>query len=107
MLSVPRYCNQDKSRLRIFGQSDQAYYIFSSQRKFRILVEGEMSKSREMQVGIPQSSFLSATLCGMYINDPPPQTPGVYLALFAVDTFVYATDHKECFVLRKLQRGLN
>jgi hypothetical protein len=36
-----------------------------------------------------------------------PQTPGVNLALFADDTCLYATEHKEDYVLRKLQRGLN
>jgi hypothetical protein len=38
---------------------------------------------------------------------PPPQTPGAYLALFADDTCLYATDRKEGFVVRKLQRGLS
>jgi hypothetical protein len=36
----------------------------------------------------------------------PPSTHGVHLALLADDTCLYATDRKECFVLRKLQRGL-
>jgi hypothetical protein len=42
----------------------------------------------------------------MYINDSP-QTPSVYLALFADDTCKYATDRKEACVLRKLQCGLS
>jgi hypothetical protein len=42
----------------------------------------------------------------IYINDTP-QTPGVYLGLFADDTCIYATDRKESYVLRKLQRGLS
>jgi hypothetical protein len=42
----------------------------------------------------------------MYINDAP-QTTGVYLALFADDACLYATDRKEGFVVRKLQRGLS
>jgi hypothetical protein len=36
-----------------------------------------------------------------------PQTPGVYLGLFPADTCIYATHCKECYVLRKLQRGLS
>jgi hypothetical protein len=36
-----------------------------------------------------------------------PQTPGVNLGLFADDTCLYATDRKEGYVLRKIQRGLN
>jgi hypothetical protein len=41
-----------------------------------------------------------------FINDAP-QTHGVYLALFADDTCLYATDRKEGFIVRKLQRGLS
>jgi hypothetical protein len=58
-----------------------------------------------MQAGVPQGSVLSPTLYNMYINDAP-QTHGVYLALFADDTCLYATDRKEGFV-SKLQRGLS
>jgi retron-type reverse transcriptase len=79
-----------------------------SQRKFRVSVEGEMSTPREMRAGVPQGSVLFPTLHNMYINDaPPPQTTGVYVALFTDDTCLYATDRKEGFVVRKLQRGLS
>jgi hypothetical protein len=37
----------------------------------------------------------------------PPQTLYVHLALLAGDTFVYAKDRKEGFVVRKLQLGLS
>jgi hypothetical protein len=40
------------------------------------------------------------------INDIP-QTAGVNLALFMDDTCLYATEHNEGYVLRKLQRVLN
>jgi hypothetical protein len=61
---------------------------------------------REMQAGVPQGSVLSPTLYFLYINDTP-QTIGVNLGLFADDTCLYATERKEGYVLRKLQRGLN
>jgi hypothetical protein len=35
------------------------------------------------------------------------QTPGVYLGLYADDICIYATYHKEGYVLRKLQWGLS
>jgi hypothetical protein len=79
---------------------------FLSQCKYSVLVEGKMSTPREMRTGVLQDSVLSPTLYIMYINDAP-QTPGVYLALFADDTCLYATDRKEGFVVRKLQRGLS
>jgi hypothetical protein len=79
---------------------------FLSKRKFRVSVEGEMSTPRVMKVGVPQGSVLSPTLLNMYINDAP-QTRGVHLAFFVDDICLYATDRKERFVFRKLQRGLN
>jgi hypothetical protein len=58
-----------------------------------------------MQAGVPQGSVLSLTLNNFYINDTP-QTLGLNFALFA-DNCLYATDRKEGYVLRKIQRGLN
>jgi hypothetical protein len=55
-----------------------------------------------MQTGVPQGSILPHTLYNIYINDTP-HTSGVYLALFADDTCLYATERKE----GKLQRGLD
>jgi hypothetical protein len=79
---------------------------FLSRRKFRVWVEGELSTPRDIQAGVPQGSVLSLTLYSLYINDTP-QMPGVYLGIFADGTCTYATDHKEGYVLRKLQRGLS
>jgi hypothetical protein len=59
-----------------------------------------------MQAGVPQGSVLCPTLYNLYINDTP-QTTGVSLALFADDTCLYATDRKEGYVLKKIQRGLD
>jgi hypothetical protein len=79
---------------------------FPSQRKFRVLMEGEMSTPRVMQARVPQDSVLSPTLFNMYINDAP-QTHGVNLVFFEDGTSVYATDRKESFVIRKLKRDLS
>jgi hypothetical protein len=79
---------------------------YLTNRKFKVSVEGELSTPREIRAGVSQGSVLAPTLYSLYINDTP-RTPGVHLALFADDTCMYATDRKECYVLRKLQRGLN
>jgi hypothetical protein len=71
---------------------------FLSNRKFRVIVEGELSMPRDIQVGMPQGSVLAPILCSLCIDDTP-QIPGVYLVL-------YTTDRKEGYVPRKLQRGL-
>jgi hypothetical protein len=78
---------------------------FLSHRKFRVTVEGENSTQRVMQAGVPHVSFLSPTLFNIYIKYHP-QTRGVHLALFR-DTCLYATDRKEGFIVRILQRGLS
>jgi hypothetical protein len=79
---------------------------FLSQRKFRVSVEGELSTPRYMQARVPQGSVLSPTLYNLYINDTS-KTPSVNLALFADDNCLFATDRKEGYVLKKIQRGLN
>jgi hypothetical protein len=81
--------------------------FFLSERKFTVPARGEMSTPREIQADATQGSVLSSILYSMYINDNPPRTPGVYLALFADDTCMYIMDRKVSYVLRKLQRGLN
>jgi hypothetical protein len=79
---------------------------FLSQSKFSASVDGEVSAPREMRAGVPQGSVPSPPLYNMYISDGP-QTPGVHLALFSGETYLHATDRKEGFVVRKIQRGLS
>jgi hypothetical protein len=65
-----------------------------------------MSTPRCMQAVVPQGSVLSSTLHSLYINDIP-QAIGVNLALFAEDPSLYATESKECYVLRNVRRGIS
>jgi hypothetical protein len=61
---------------------------------------------KQANVSIKDSCYKSPTLFNMYINDTP-QAIGDHLALFADDTCLYATEHKEGYVIRKLQHGIN
>jgi hypothetical protein len=79
---------------------------FLSERKFSVTVEGEISMPRDMRAGVPHGSVLFPTLYNVYINDAP-HISGVHVALFAENTCLYATDRKEGFVVRNLQRGLS
>jgi hypothetical protein len=58
-----------------------------------------------MKAGVAQNSVLSPTLYNLYVNDTH-QTIGVNFALFADDACLHATERKEGYGLRKLQRGL-
>jgi hypothetical protein len=91
------------SKLNFSTRMTNLINSFLLQRKFRVFVEGEKSTPWCMKA---QGSVLSPTLYNLYINDTP-QTIGVNLALFADDTCLYATERKEGYVLRKVQRGLN
>jgi hypothetical protein len=68
------------------------------------MAEGELSTPRDIQAEVSQGSVLTPTLYGSYVNGIP-EILEVHLALFADDTCRYTTDHKEGYVLRKLQHG--
>jgi hypothetical protein len=59
-----------------------------------------------MQAEVPQGSVLSPAQYNLYINDTP-QTPGLILTLFVDNTYLYATDRKEGYILRKIRRRLD
>jgi hypothetical protein len=90
------------SELKILSSLVKLISSFLSPRKFRVSVEVEISTPRDIQAGVPQGSVLSPSLYSPYLNYTP-KTPGVYLGLFADDTCIYAIDHKERYILRKLQ----
>jgi hypothetical protein len=79
---------------------------FLTHRKFRVSIEGDLSAPRYMEAGVPQGSVLSPILYNLYTNDTP-QATNLHLALFADDTYLYATVRKEGYIVRKLQRGLD
>jgi hypothetical protein len=74
-------------------------------RKFKILGEGEFSTSRKIVVGVRQGSVLAPILYSLYINDDP-AAPGTHLVLLVDDTCIYMTEKHERRVFCKLQRGL-
>jgi hypothetical protein len=55
------------SKLEFSASPFKLFNSFLSQRKFRISVEGEISRPREMQAEMPQDYVLSPTLYSMYI----------------------------------------
>jgi hypothetical protein len=74
-------------------------------RKFKVSVEGKLSSHRKVAARVPQGSVLAPVLYSLYINDAS-AVPGIYLALFADNTCIYATEKHKRRVLNKLQHGL-
>jgi hypothetical protein len=69
------------------GFSTSATKIISSfltERKFKVLVEGEFSTPRKLAARVLQDSALSPIFCTSHINDAS-AAPGTHLALFADD----------------------
>lgn len=53
-----------------------------------------------MQAEIPQAFYNIYVMNTLYI-------PGSHLGPFAIDIYIYATDHKRNYVFRKLQRDVS
>jgi hypothetical protein len=79
---------------------------FLSQRTFGVLVKGEMTTPRYIHARghtVPSCPpRCTVYICKWYAAN----AWRLYLGLFADDTCIYATDHKEGYV-RKLQQGLS
>jgi hypothetical protein len=89
------------SQLQFLGSIIKCIISFLSNRKFRVLVQGEMSMPCEIQAGAPQGSVLSPYPVQLVYK----WTRGIHQALFADNTCIYTTDCKG-YVLKKLQHGL-
>jgi len=81
-------------KLRFSSSLIKLISSFLSNRKFGVMVYGKMSTPRHIQAEVPDGFVLTPALYSLYINDTP-QTPGVYLAVFADDTFMYTTLQRE------------
>jgi hypothetical protein len=70
-----------------------------------------MNTTRDIQAGVPHGSVVSPTLYTIYmckyinIYVIRPKTSSVHIGLNFDATYIYCTDLKESFVLRKPQRG--
>jgi hypothetical protein len=86
------------SEFRIFDKP----VAYLTDTKFKVLVEGEFSTSRNILAGLPQGSVLVPILHSLYVNDAP-AAPGTHFALFVDDSCIYVTEKHEHYVLCELQ----
>jgi hypothetical protein len=77
-------------------------FSFLTDRKVKVLGEGEFSTPRKIAAGVPQGSVRAPVLYSLYINDAP-EAPGTHLAQFVDDTCIYMTEKHERRILYKLQ----
>ena len=62
--------------------------VFLSNRKLKVVLEGQSSPTRSINSGVPQGSILGPTLFLVYINDLPDNVLS-QLAMYADDSTLY------------------
>lgn len=79
---------------------------FLEGRRFRVLVEGQLSSEHQVAAGVPQGSCLSPSCYSLYTNDIPAES-GVMLALYADDAAYITTSMSLKHAAKKMQRALD
>jgi hypothetical protein len=66
-----------------------------------------MSSRRVMRAGVAQGGLISPVLFSLYVNDMPPPSHHVELALYTDDTAIIATSRKPTLLVSYLESYLN
>ena len=65
------------------------------------------SSRRCMRAGVAQGALISPVLFSLFVNDMPPHSHHVELALYADDTTIIATSRKPTLLVSYLESYLN
>ena len=79
-------------KLKSYGISGQIFGLISSflsNRRLRVVLDGESSQEYPVNAGVPQGSILGLTLFLLYINDLPYNVI-CDIAIYADDTILYS-----------------
>jgi hypothetical protein len=76
-------------------------------RMFDVSFQTTTSSHRCMRAGIAQDGLISPVLFSLYVNDMPPPSHHVELALYADDTAIIATPRKPTLLVSLLESYLN
>ena len=76
-------------------------------RTFEASFQTATSSRRGMRAGVAQGGLISPVLFSLYVNDMPPHSHHVELALYADDTAIIATSRKPTLLVSYLESYLN
>src|SRR6218665_1234811 len=94
-------------RLGIQGHLFKWIRNFLSDRSIRVRVGTSLSNSFPMENGSPQGSVISPVLFIILLNDIPEPMNGIKLSLYADDSAIWRSSHKQEVNERELQRYLD
>ena len=69
---------------------------YLSERRQRVILDGEHSDWTGLTKGVPQGSILGPILFLLFVNDLPDVVEHCTVNLYADDTTIYSTDEKPC-----------
>jgi len=81
--------------------------FYLKDRTFKASFQTTTSSRRGMQAGVAQGALISPVLFSLYVNDMPPHSHHVELALCADDTAIIATSRKPTLLVSYLESYLN
>ena len=99
------------AKLHAYGFSrDSLEFIFSylTDRSQRVVVEGETSSWRDIEIGVPQGSILGPLLFNIYINDIFLfiEDPNVFICNYADDNTLYSADKDPSTMMKRVEENM-